>query len=143
MSEGPTFQLNIISRERTIAAPDPDLAKRKKDRENGRQQAQLYANEALLRAVAIMRNSKDESQVLKAIKMITDRAWGIPKSADEEEANAKNQSIIEILAAFSSTTPQMTHQPLPAIEADPAQPYVMPAALLDDLLVDAEDNDNE
>lgn len=124
MTEGVGIQLSIITKGR-VAAPDPDAAKRKADRENGRQQAQEFAHEALLATVATLRSSKDPSVVLKAAKLIMDRAWGIPKSADEEEANAKNQSIIEILAAFSTQGPALGHEQAPAIAHDTAQPAVL------------------
>lgn len=116
MTESVGIQLNIITKGRVTDAPDSVTAKRKADRENGRQQAQEYAKDALLATVAIMHTSRDPSVVLKAAKMIMDRAWGIPKSAEEEEANAKNQSIIEILAAFSTGSAHVEHQRAPALE---------------------------
>ena len=92
------FELKVVDRQRMA---DPESAKRRADRENGRQQAQQFASEALLIAVNIMRTSKDPTQVLKAAKMVMDRAWGIPKSAEDEEQDARSKSIIELLASMS------------------------------------------
>lgn len=143
MTETVGIQLNIITKGRVTDAPDAVVAKRKADRENGRQQAQEYAKDALLATVAIMHTSKDPSVVLKAAKMIMDRAWGIPKSAEEEEANAKNQSIIEILAAFSSGSTHVEQQRVPALEHT-TQTMITGGPSIDDLnalLIDAEPDD--
>ena len=124
MSEGLKFELKVVNRSANQLA-ESDAAKRRADRENGRVQAQQFAAEALLSAVNIMRTSKDPTQVLKAAKMVMDRAWGIPKSAEDEEQSAKNQSVIELLASMSmeitSTKPERQ-----AIERD-----VTPNAALD------------
>lgn len=137
MTDNINFQLNIVHRG-GVRSQDPDNSKRRADAENGRQKAQGFAEEALLAAVSVMRHSKDPTQILKACKMIMDRAWGIPKSADEEEANAKNQSIVEILAAFSSGNALAAPEPTPALEHQ-AQPVTrLPVPDLDDLLLDAD-----
>lgn len=94
------FELKLVDRARMT---DPIAEKRKADKENGRLQAQQFAQEALLTAVGVMRTTKDETQKLKACKMIMERAWGIPKSAVEEEDNNRSHSILEVLAAISST----------------------------------------
>lgn len=85
---------------------DPAVEQRKRDRENGRQAAQVYAPEALLEAVNMMRNSKDEKQRLSAAKYIMDRAWGPPKAPDEQEVALGNRDIFDVLASISAEITQ-------------------------------------
>lgn len=114
------LELQIISRGRMT---DPVADKRKADKENGRLQAQVFAAEALLTAVKIMRTSVDETQQLKAAKLIMERAWGIPKSAVEEEDNNRAHSILEVLAAMSTalSQPAIPHEPQPVLVQDKGQ----------------------
>lgn len=72
------------------------------DQEAGRRLAASYAQEAVLKAVNMMRTSTDDSTILKCIKIITDRAWGTPKPMTEEEKKgADSGSLLDVLAAMS------------------------------------------
>lgn len=100
------FQLNLIQRQ---PSADPNAEKRRIDRENGRQAAQRFAEEALLETVAVMRTTTDPDQKLKAAKMIMDRAWGTPKAAETDQEVMKNRTILEIMANISSEITQVTY----------------------------------
>lgn len=101
--DGQGIELKLVSRQRiTETSSDPVVARRKADQETARQQALVYAHESLLAVVSVMRSSKDPSVILKAAKMIQDRAWGVPRSAEDESQTEKNQSIIELLASMSA-----------------------------------------
>lgn len=99
------LEMRFIQRE-APKAPDPAAEQRKRDRENGRQQAQAYASEALLQAVTIMRTSKDEKTQLNAAKYIMDRAWGPPKAPDEQEIALGNRDVFDVLASISAEITQ-------------------------------------
>lgn len=119
--ENQGIELKLVSRQRiTESTGDPVAARRRADQETARQQALVYAHESLLAVVSVMRSSKDPSVILKAAKMIQDRAWGVPRSAEEEGQNEKNQSIIELLASMSANSALLTSQQAPQPQlADP------------------------
>lgn len=110
--------------------PDPVSQKRREDRENGRQQAQQYALEALQEAITVMRQTKDESIKLKAAKMVMDRAWGTPKAMEDEDKLRANRSIIDVLAEISSDFTALEAQK--RIDAARA-PKIEDTRLLDDI----------
>lgn len=95
MSDG--FEFRAIVRE----VPDPLAQKRREDRENGRQKAQKYAEEALLTMVTLMRQTQDEGIKFKAAQAVMNRAWGTPKAMEDEDKLKANRSIIEVLAEIS------------------------------------------
>lgn len=121
------IDLKIISTQRIVERPvDPSREKRMADAESGRQQALVYAQEALLAAVSTMRTTKDDGKRLQACKMILDRAWGVPKTADDASETQKNQSIIELLASMSSN---YTSLPSQAASSSPQLTQSDPGAL--------------
>lgn len=95
----PVFELNLIRRD---LPADPAAEKRKQDREDGRQKALEYANDALCEMVTLMRTCPDPKIRLQAAKNVMDRAWGTPKAVEGEAQALKNRSIIEVLAAISA-----------------------------------------
>ena len=122
------IELHLIRRN----VPDPAAEKRKADRENGRQAALEFANEALLQAVSVMRTSPDAKQRLQAAKMIMDRAWGTPKADDSEQQKLKNRDILDVLAMISmENTKQITEKPVAAEKIEQKQPV----SSLEDLLI--------
>lgn len=132
--DGQGIELKLVSRQRiTEANSDPAVARRRADQENARQQALVYAHESLLAVVSVLRTSKDPSVILKAAKMIQDRAWGVPRSAEEEGQNEKNQSIIELLASMSTQTQLLASQGL--LPQLPVEKPVNVLGQIDDLLV--------
>lgn len=108
MADEPKFELHLIRRDVTV---DPAAAKRKKDREDGRQKAQVFAEEALQQMVALMRNDPDSKIRLQAAKYVMDRAWGTPKAIEDESQAQKNKSIIEVLAGISAEFAQIERVP--------------------------------
>lgn len=99
------LELQFINRSPPKEA-DAATEQRKRDRENGRQMAMGYAQEALLKAVTVMRTSKDEKQAFAAAKYIMDRAWGPPKAPDEAEIALGNRDIFDVLASISAEITQ-------------------------------------
>lgn len=119
------FELRVVCSRRIIESKaDPVRQKRAAEVESARQQAALFAHEALLVTVSTMRTTRDDGERLKAAKMIMDRAWGVPKTADDANETEKNQSIIELLASMSTAleapvaeqAPRLVHQDMGALE---------------------------
>lgn len=66
--------------------------------DRAQEQARLYADEALLTIVGLMRSSADEKMKFKCAMAIINRAYGAPKQVIEGDAGG---SIIEVLAQIS------------------------------------------
>jgi hypothetical protein len=95
----------------TGAQAAPVNEQRRHDQETGRREANKYAEEALHRVLAIMRQSPDENMVMKCAKMIMDRAWGQTKALTEEEKKGADAgSILDILASVSVTQTQIENE---------------------------------
>lgn len=125
MADEKYIELHLISRAPT--ATQQELAeKRALDRENGRKLALAHAEEALQAAVVTMRtalNARDHTTVLKAAKMIMDRAWGTPKTEDNTQQSLSNRNILEIFASMSLQADEIAvEKPVEAvkIEQNPA-----------------------
>lgn len=128
--ENQGIELKLVSRQRIVESnQDPAVAKRRADQETARQLALVFAYESLLATVNVMRTSKDPGMVLRACKMIQDRAWGVPRSAEDESQNEKNQSIIELLASMSAQTQHLASQSQP--QAKLPDPHDLEGLLVD------------
>jgi len=93
------YRLNEVAAQTRQQAVDTKI----QDQEAGRRLSAAYAQEAILKAVSLMRTSTDDSTILKCIKLITDRAWGSPKPLTEEEKKgADGGTILDILASMSA-----------------------------------------
>lgn len=132
------FELHLIRRTMP-AEKDPAADQRRQDRENGRQAALAYADEALLTAVAAMRTCPDWKQKLQAAKMIMDRAWGTPKADDSEQQKLANRNILDILATISlENTAKPLEKPVEAEKIEQKQTHSALEALFDEDIEDAE-----
>lgn len=121
MADEKYIELHLISRAPT--ATQQELAeKRALDRENGRKLALAHAEEALQAAVVTMRtalNARDHATVLKAAKMIMDRAWGTPKTEDNTQQSLSNRNILEIFASMSLQADEIVvEKPVEAVKIE-------------------------
>lgn len=122
-----------IKRKVPLTAEDPYAARRKKDREDGRQAAQMFADEALLLTVQMMRNPGVDDKVrFQCQREVMNRAWGTPKATADEDPRMAAHDMLEILAAFSlDAAAEETARRL--LEATQPQQAVHPAQRLDEL----------
>lgn len=77
------------------------------------EKARIYAEEAVMTLVGLMRGSKDDRVKLKAATTLIERAYGAPKQVVESNAN---ESIIEVLARISTSAGEVVSKPLPQDE---------------------------
>jgi hypothetical protein len=103
------FDFEYIKRKMpaSLALSDADF-ERKVKTDKAQEEARIYASEALLMLVGLMRSSKDEKIKVKCAITIIDRAYGSPKQVVENTGGG--DSIVEVLARISSNSeqPQLT-----------------------------------